>query len=160
MNFIKTLGLQVITAVAGASGKEAAAGGIVAATGTGVIALLGGWNITLQLLLFCMVFDFITGILAARKNKTIDSDVMLWGGVRKIIVLAVIALAGLLDLFFMGHGLLANPLIQTASYFFYLGREGLSLIENLGKLNVLVPDVIKDKLAQLKNKEGGSNEQS
>lgn len=144
----------MFTAIAGASGKETAAGGIFAATVTYFISLLGGWNITLQLLLFCMVFDFLTGFLAARKNKNVDSDVMLWGGVRKIIVLGVIALAGLLDTFFMGHGLLANPLIQTATYFFYLGREGLSLVENLGKLNVLVPDVIKDKLAQLKEPTG------
>src|SRR5690606_24641134 len=160
MSFIKTFGIQVFTAIAGTNGKEAVAGGIFAAAGTWVISLLGGWNITLQLLLFLMVFDFITGILAAGKNKSIDSDVMLWGGVRKIIVLAVVALAGLLDTFFMSHGLTANPLIQTASYFFYLGREGLSLVENLGKLNVLVPDAVKDKLAQLKGTKGDNHEQS
>lgn len=159
MNFIKTLGIQVYTAIAGATGKEAAAGGIFSAISTSIIAALGGWNITLQLLLFLMVFDFATGFLAALKAKSINSDIMLWGGVRKAIVLVVIALAGLLDAFFIKHGLMANPLIQTAAYFFYLGREGLSLVENLGKLNVLVPDIVKDKLAQLKSKEGGNSEQ-
>lgn len=156
MNFIKTLGIQVFTAIAGASGRETAAGGVFAAIATYTVSLLGGWNVTLQLLLFLMVFDFLTGFLAAKKSKTIDSDVMLWGGVRKIIVLGVIALAGMLDAFFISHGLISTTLIQTAAYFFYLGREGLSLVENLGKLNVLVPDVVKDKLAQLKGK-GDSN---
>lgn len=156
MSFIKTLGIQVYTAIAGATGKETIAGGVFATLGTSVIAALGGWNVTLQLLLFLMLFDFATGFLAALKAKTINSDIMLWGGVRKVIVLVVIALAGLLDAFFIKHGLMANPLIQTAAYFFYLGREGLSLIENLGKLNVLVPDIVKDKLAQLKGK-GDSN---
>lgn len=158
MEFIKTLGIQIFTAITGASGKEAAAGGVFAAVATYIVSLLGGWNITLQLLLFLMLFDFATGLLAAIKSKSVDSDVMLWGGVRKIVVLAVVALAGLLDSFFMSHDLTAMAIVQTATYFFYLGREGLSLVENLGKLNVLVPDVVKDKLAQLKGKgEGNAN---
>lgn len=150
MEFIKTLTSQALTAVVGVNGKEAAVGGIFAAVGTMAIAALGGWGITLKLLLFCMLFDYATGVLAAWKNGKMNSDVMFWGGIRKAIVLGVIALAGFLDQMFIESGLLGNPIIQTASYYFYLSREGLSLIENLGKLNVLVPDAIKDKLAQLK----------
>ena len=136
----------VITAAAGATGKEAAAGGTIAAIGTGLAAALGGWDIALQILLYCMALDYATGFLAALKEKRVDSDVMFWGGVRKFVVLSVIALAVMLDRYFGNPA----PVLETIAFYFYLGREGLSIVENLGKLNILVPDNLKDKLQQLK----------
>ncbi|RJE88637.1 holin [Paenibacillus sp. 1011MAR3C5] len=146
---VKQLLSTIITAVAGASGKEAAFGGAIAASGTTIAAALGGWDIALKILIFAMVFDYITGLLAAIKEKRVDSDVMLWGGIRKLVVGGVIAFAVLLDQFFGNDA----PVLRTIAFYFYLGREGLSIVENLGKLNILVPDGVKDKLQQLKGKE-------
>lgn len=136
----------ISTAAVGTTWKETALGGVVAAFGTAIAALLGGWDITLQILLYAMAFDYVTGFLAAAKEKRIDSDIMLWGGVRKVVVLGVIGLCVQLDALF-GY---ETPVLRAASFYFYIGREGLSIIENLGKLNVLVPDVVKDRLQQLK----------
>lgn len=146
---IKQFFTTIITAAAGASGKEAAFGGIIAAVGTGFAAALGGWDIALQFLLYCMFFDWVTGFLAAWKQKRIDSDVMLWGGIRKFVVLGVIALCVMMDEY-LGN---QNPLLETIAFYFYLGREGLSIVENLGKLNILVPDGVKARLQQLKGTE-------
>lgn len=143
---IKELAGHILTAAAGATGKEAAAGGVIATIATIIAAALGGWDIALQILLYCMALDYVTGFLAAWKAKKIDSDIMLWGGVRKLVVLAVIALAVMLDRYFGNEA----PVLETIAFYFYLGREGLSIIENLGKLDILVPEGIKDKLQQLK----------
>jgi toxin secretion/phage lysis holin len=146
---IKQFFTTIITAAAGTSGKEAAFGGIIAAVGTGLAAALGGWDIALQILLYCMLFDYVTGFLAAWKTKTIDSDVMLWGGIRKFVVLGIIALCVMMDEYFGNQ----SPVLETIAFYFYLGREVLSMVENLGKLNILVPDGIKDRLQQLKGVE-------
>lgn len=146
---IKQFVTTVITAAAGASGKEAAFGGVIAAVGTTVAAALGGWDIGLQILIYCMIFDYVTGLLAAVKEKRVDSDAMWWGGVRKVVVLGVIALCVMLDQYFGNE----SPVLRTIAFYFYLGREGLSIIENLGKLNILVPDGIKERLQQLKGKD-------
>jgi len=145
---IKQIGMTLMTAAVGASGKEAAAGGIAAAVGTTIAASLGGWDIALRLLIICMVLDYVTGLLGAIKQRKVDSEIMFWGGIRKGIVLAVILLAVQLDEF-MGNG---SPVFRTIALYFYIGREGLSIIENLGVLNVLVPGAIKERLQQL-NKE-------
>ncbi|REK69352.1 phage holin family protein [Paenibacillus paeoniae] len=151
---IKQLLSTAITAAAGASGKEAAFGGVIAAVGTTIAAALGGWDVALKILLFAMVFDYVTGVLAAVRDKRLDSDIMLWGGIRKLVVGGVIAFAVLLDQFFGNDA----PVIRTIAFYFYLGREGLSIVENLGKLNILVPPGIKDKLQQLKGKEDVRND--
>lgn len=146
---IKEFATTVITAAAGTSGKEAIFGGLFAVAGTCITVALGGWDIALQILLYCMFFDWVTGFLAAWKEKKIDTDVMLWGGVRKVVVLGVIALCVMMDRYFGNE----SPVLETIAFYFYLGREGLSIVENLGKLNILVPDGVKDRLQQLKGVE-------
>ncbi len=142
------VGHLLLTAAVGANGKEAAVGGLAATIGTTLAASLGGWDIALRLLIFCMVADYVTGLLGAIKQRKVDSEVMFWGGVRKGVVIGVIALAVMLD-DFMSNG---DPVFRTIALYFYIGREGLSIIENLGTIDVLVPGRIKERLQQL-NKE-------
>lgn len=142
----KQILLHIAEAALGSAPKEAMAGGILAIIATILSAALGGWDVTLQVLIYFMFFDYVTGLTAAIKARKVDSDAMFWGGVRKIVVLGVIAMAVSLDKLFGFE----DPIIQNAAFYFYIGREGLSIIENLGKLNVLVPDAIKERLEQLK----------
>ncbi|EFM10181.1 toxin secretion/phage lysis holin [Paenibacillus curdlanolyticus YK9] len=147
---IKEYASTIYTAAVGSSGKEAAAGGIVAAAGIVISDLLGGWDKALQVLLWLMVFDYVTGVLGAFKTKTVNSDVMFWGGVRKATLLFVVGLATLLDDWLQPGA----PIFRTAAIYFYIGREALSLVENTGVLGVPWPTAIKDKLEQL----GGNND--
>ena len=142
---IKQIGHSLLSAAVGSNGKETAIGGMAAAIGTTLAASLGGWDIALKLLVFCMVVDYVTGLLGAVKQRRVDSEVMFWGGVRKGVVLLVVALCVLIDQF-VGND---SPIFRTIALYFYIGREGLSIVENLGVLNVLVPGVIKEKLKQL-----------
>ncbi|WP_051967781.1 holin family protein [Brevibacillus thermoruber] len=145
----------LITAAIGTNGKEAAFGGAVAVVGSAASAFLGGWDITLKLLVYAMIADYITGLLGAIKNKKVDSDVMFWGGVRKSVILLVVGLAVMLDQL-MGND---SPVFRTLALYFYIGREGISILENLGHLGVPFPAFFKQIMEQLNERgdQGGSN---
>lgn len=145
----------IVTAAIGANGKETAVGGAVAIVGSTLSAFLGGWDITLKLLVYAMIADYITGLLGAIKNKKVDSDVMFWGGVRKGVILLVVGLAVMLDQL-MGND---SPVFRTLALYFYIGREGISILENLGHLGVPFPAFFKQILEQLKERgnQSGTN---
>ncbi|WP_019123652.1 phage holin family protein [Brevibacillus massiliensis] len=145
----------IVTAAIGANGKETAVGGAVAIVGSAISAFLGGWDITLRLLICAMVADYATGLLGAIKNKKVDSDVMFWGGVRKSVILLVVGLAVMLDQL-MGND---SPVFRTLALYFYIGREGISILENLGHLGVPFPAFFKQIMEQLNERgnQGGSN---
>ncbi len=119
---------------------------ITAGAGTTLTALLGGWDISLKLLITVMILDFISGILASTKNKVIDSNVMFWGGIRKGGILTVILLAVLLDDFTGSQ----SPIFRTMAIFYFIGMEGISLIENYGKLGLPLPPKIEQFFTQLR----------
>lgn len=129
-------------------GKEIAFNATVAAVGTIISAWLGGWDAAIALLVTLMVADYITGFLGAVREKRVNSEVMFWGGIRKGIILAVIALAVQLD------GMLGNaePILRTLAIYFYAAREGISVTENLGIIGVPLPPVIVKVLEQLQSK--------
>jgi len=126
---------------------------IVAVIGGGVVGVLGGWDVALQVLVTLVVIDYITGVLAAWYGKKLDSNVGAWGIARKVLLFVPVAVGYMLD------NLLATEVLRSVAIFFYIANEGLSIFENLGQLNVLVPDVLKNALKQLndKNKGGGGN---
>lgn len=134
-------------------GKETLVSSVVAAVGTAVTAYLGGWDIALKILVFCMVADYATGLLGAIRSKSVDSEVMFWGGVRKGVIFVVIALAVMLDEF-LGN---QTPVFRMLALYFYIGREGLSIVENLGILGVPLPAFVARILGQLQEK-GDTNE--
>ncbi|MFK4171064.1 holin family protein [Paenibacillus lautus] len=148
LNQLKHLGSTVLSAAAGASSKEAATGGAVAVVGL-LATLLGGWDKPLQILVVLMVADYVSGILGAIKTKSVNSEVMFWGGIRKITILFVIGLAVLIDGWIGGD----SAVFRTLAVYYYAGREGLSVMENLGILGVYIPPKIKEFLEQL-NKKG------
>jgi len=120
-------------------------GVVGAAAGTIVSAWLGGWDVALQALVAFMVVDYLTGVLAAIKQRRLSSEVMFWGGLRKGIILLVLAMAVILDRL-VGN---EDPIFRTLAIYFYVAREGLSILENLGLLGVPLPDFLRRVLEQL-----------
>lgn len=141
MNMKETL----ITAAIGTNRKEAAVGVVVAVIGSSISAFIGGWDITLQLLIYAMIADYVTGVLGAIKNKNVNSEVMFWGGVRKSVILLVVGLAVMLDQL-MGND---SPVFRTLALYFYIGREGISILENFGHLGIAYPAFFKQIMEQL-----------
>ena len=119
---------------------------LVAGAGTALSAALGGWDSMVQALVIFMAADFVLGFTAAGKARRINSHVMFWGGVNKLMVLLFVGLGAVLD----GVVGLPEPYIRTAVIWFYIGREGLSVVENYGKLGMPLPAFISALLEQLK----------
>lgn len=152
MHFIKEYALHVFTAATANNGKEACVGVVAAFIGIVAKEYLGGWDKGLQVLLLLMVADYATGLLGAFKTRTVNSDVMFWGGIRKIVVLFVIGVAVQLD-HWIGND---SAVFRMAAIYFYGGREGLSVVENLGTLGVPLPNGMKRFLEQLHVQGGAS----
>lgn len=150
MNF-KLVVQNMLTAAIGTNGKEAGAGGFVAVIGTIITSYLGGWDSALKILIFLMLLDYSTGVLGAFKSRTLNSDIMFWGGIRKGVVLLVVAMSVMADELVSG----GTPVFRTLALYFYSGREGLSVVENVGILGVPLPAALTKFLEQLQNKGGG-----
>ncbi|TXK82617.1 holin family protein [Paenibacillus sp. N3.4] len=149
---VRLVAAHLFTAAAGATGKEVTYGGVFAVVGTFIAAAIGGWDVAFQFLAYMMVADYITGVLGAIKNKRLNSDVMFWGGIRKGVVMLVVCLAVKLDLIASQIVGGQAPVFRTLAICFYVGREGLSLIENSGVLGVPWPPAMKERLLQLRQK--------
>ncbi|MGG4196097.1 phage holin family protein [Paenibacillus jamilae] len=147
MDHLKELGQTVWAAAAGANAKEATLGAGTAFIGT-LGSLLGGWDKPLIFLLALMAADYVTGVLGAIRTKTLNSEVMFWGGIRKVTILFVIGLSALIDDWIQPGSLL----FRTIAIFFYAGREGLSVVENLGVYGVAFPPKLVSFLEQLNDK--------
>lgn len=120
----------------------------------------GGLNQLLIFLLFCMIVDYFTGILASLKEKKgLNSNVGFWGLAKKFLMLIIIALLHRADI------VLETSFLMDGALFFYIANELLSITENYGRLGLPMPNQVKEVIAILKNKnndKGGekSNEQA
>lgn len=133
-----------------ADAAEAAVSGAVSLAGTAMIKFIGGWDLMLRTLLVFMAADVLTGILASARRKSLDSEVMLWGGVGKVMVLLLVGIGAQLDALLS----MQDPYIRTAVIWFYIGREGLSILENYGKFDDKnrLPAFLTGLLTQLQDK--------
>lgn len=155
IDHLRQIGTTVVTAAVGSGGREVAVGGAVSAGGVFAMAAgwLGGWDKPLELLIVLMLADYASGLAGAMKTKTVSSDVMFWGGVRKVTVLFIVGLSALVDEWVQP----GQPIFRMAAILFYVGREGLSVIENFGVIGVPMPDKIKDFLLQLNQDKAKGN---
>ena len=120
-------------------------GGIV----TAVSGFLGGMDGIMYALLAFITIDYITGVAVAIKNKKLSSEVGFWGLVRKVCIIALVGVAHFVDVYVMHTG----DIFRTAIALYYIGNEGVSLLENMGNLGVPLSKKLKDVLEQLKNDE-------
>ncbi|MGG3450168.1 phage holin family protein [Domibacillus aminovorans] len=95
----------------------------------------------LDLLLILMGIDIVTGIFKAVKNGNLWSRKSLFGYARKLLVFGVIIMANIID-----QILGLNGAVTYATVLFYIANEGLSIVENLAELDVLIPAHIAERL--------------
>ena len=131
-------------------GGRMAVSAAAAVVGTAINAALGGFDKMLYALMAFMALDFMLGFMAAWKMGTVDSRVMFWGGVNKLLVLTLVALGVCLDWLF-GY---SDPFIRTTVIWYYIGREFLSVAENYGKMGFYLPPVLQNALEQIESKGG------
>ena len=133
----------------------------LAAVGAFVAHALGGWDASMQVLVALMVADYVTGILVAavwhKSTKSasgaLDSKAGFKGLLKKAMILLVVWLGVLLD------AAMGSEYIRMAAVLFFIGNEGISLLENLGLMGVPYPDFLKKALEALheEGNNGGGN---
>lgn len=131
----------------------------IASVGGVIASLLGGWDKLLKGLCICMVIDFLTGLILAfifhkslkTKNGCGCSNEIFKGLAKKICILFLVALCVCVDNMTNAH------YIRNTAILFFIGNEGLSIIENTGQMGVPYPEFIKKALEALKDK-GDKNE--
>jgi len=136
----------------------------VAAAGAFLANALGGWDALLKLLIAMMAADYITGLAVAaifkKSNKSesgaLDSRAGFRGLVRKCAICLLVYIAVLLD------NATGSHIVRSAVMLFFVGNEGLSLLENIGLMGVEYPKFLRDMLQALRDKgdcgDGGDSE--
>ncbi len=109
-------------------------------------AVFGGMDALLWTLLAFIVLDYVTGILAAVITKSLSSTVGFYGLLKKAAILAVVAVAHLIG------QVVGLQEIRSFVIGFYIANEGLSILENAGRLGVPLPEKMIDVLEKLKTK--------
>lgn len=109
---------------------------------------LGGCDGLLYALLAFVVIDYITGVMCAISDHTLSSEVGFRGICRKVLIFLLVGIANILDVQVISSG----SILRTAVVFFYISNEGISLLENAGRLGLPIPEKLKDVLEQLHNR--------
>ena len=125
----------------------------VAAAGSFIAKQLGGWDAAMQVLVALMVADYLTGLIVAgvfhksRKSDSgaLDSKAGFKGIIKKGMILLLVWIAVMLD------AALATDYIRVAVVIFFIGNEGLSLLENVGLMGVPYPAFLKRALEALRD---------
>ena len=121
-------------------------GAVASAIGT-ICSYVLGWNGILEALIFAMVLDYMSGLLAAYINPKmkLDSRKGFRGIAKKLMILLLISLAHFVD------QATSQTVIQTVAIWFFLGNEGLSIIENAANAGLPVPEKLRETLEQLQS---------
>lgn len=120
-----------------------------------VFTAIGGWlgyflggcdGLVVALVVF-VVADYLTGVMCAISEKKPSSEVGFRGICRKVLIFILVGIANILDVQVIGTG----SVLRTAIIFFYISNEGISLLENAGRLGLPIPEKLKLVLEQLHN---------
>lgn len=114
----------------------------------GFVALIGGWDKVMEILVILIIMDYLTGVGLAIKDKKLNSEVGAKGLLKKAAIFIVIIVAAQLD------RIVDNPvnLFRTAAGLFFIANEGISILENAGKIGLPLPAFLKKALEQLKGR--------
>lgn len=107
---------------------------------------VGGFDGVLYALIVFVVVDYATGLMAAGLEKKLSSSVGFRGIFKKVVIFCLVAVGHMIDAHVIGNG----SVLRTAVIFFYLSNEGISILENVGRIGLPIPEKLKSVLEQLK----------
>lgn len=119
---------------------------IVAAVGVGISTVLGGWDLSLQILLTVVVIDYITGLVKSGYKGNLSSSIGWKGLLRKGAIFFVIIVAHQMDMI-TGNEM---PLFRIAAAYFYIANEAISITENISELGIPLPNFLISSLEAFK----------
>ena len=111
----------------------------------GIVGLFGwffgGMDGFIKVLIACTVIDYVTGICRAGSEGKISSSIAFRGIARKIVMFFLVGIAHIVDQHMLGD----TAALRSAVVLFYIGNEGISIIENADKLGVPIPKFLRGK---------------
>ena len=108
----------------------------------------GGLDGYIKVLIACTVIDYVTGICRAGLEGKISSRIAFNGIARKITMFLFVGLANIIET----HLLPDKPGFKVAIILFYIGNEGISIIENADKLGVPIPKFLRGRFLEFSKK--------
>lgn len=105
---------------------------------------LGGFDLSVKVLVFLMLVDYVTGIWAGYITKTVNSTRAYKGISKKVFILIIVSCSTVIE------QLVPNVGIRNLVIVFYVATEFLSVIENASKLGLPIPEKLKIALEQCK----------
>lgn len=127
--------------------------GTISVIGGIVINVLGGWDMWLASLIFLICTDIVVGLIKSflcksdkSKSGGLNSKHMFRGGIKKMLILVMIAIGTMLD------GIIApdETYIRSVVAGYYIANESLSILENIGACGVPLPKFLFNVLDALK----------
>lgn len=123
---------------------------------TGLLYYLGIVSIPIIMLIFAMVIDYITGMLAASYNSELSSKKGIKGIVKKVGYLALVLASMIID-WLISQGLQQINVDFHYSVFFavlvavwLIINELISILENLSRMGIPIPNFLKKIINRLK----------
>lgn len=111
----------------------------------GIIGLsgwfFGGLDGFFKVLLACAAADYITGIFRGGSEGKISSKIAFEGIKRKVTMFFFVGLANIIDKEMLNN----SAALKTAVCLFYIGNEGISIVENAEKLGLPIPKFLRGK---------------
>ncbi len=108
---------------------------------------LGGIDGLIETLIVFVVVDYVTGIFAAIIEKKLSSEFGFKGLLRKVLIFVLVGIANIIDVKLLN---VSDGPLRSAVIFFYVSNEGISILENVTRSGLPVPDKLKNILLQLK----------
>lgn len=127
---------------------------IFTAISTFIAYIFGGMDTMLSILIVFMAIDFISGFTKAWALKEFDSSKFYVGGVKKIGILLIVAVAAQLDTIIS----IDSVALRTVAISYYIANEGFSILENWGALGLPLPKALKNALAKLRKDDEDDSE--
>lgn len=90
--------------------------------------------------------DYVTGLISAYIRKEISSAIGFRGIAKKVFIMVLVAVGHVLDTGIIGDG----TVCRSAVIGFYIANEGISILENSGKIGLPLPEKLLNVLEQLK----------
>lgn len=110
------------------------------------VFIFGKYDIMFKTLIFLMIIDYVTGVLNAKYNGTVSSKIGFKGVIKKVCLLAIVIISVFMD------RLIGTDVIRTLVIFYFISNEGISIIENVSKVGISIPEELINVINKLKDK--------
>ncbi len=109
------------------------------------IYMTGSFDKLIETLLIFMLIDYISGAIASYKNpeRNLSSRLGLRVILKNIMILLLVATANFIDY------AIGQTIVRSTIVLFFIGNEGLSIIENAASAGLPIPEKLRESLKDL-----------